>query len=161
MEYRRVVALATCLAMAACTTRPDNISPTYISPVSYQNFTCAQMAEEKRRVSSELAKMIDAQYENANADAMMLAVGIVFLPVVALGMFATKDRKEQIGLLKGHNQALDEAMRTKGCAPPPPPAAPAPSVSAPAPTPGGPAPKCKDVGGYEAYKARTGQVCDI
>jgi hypothetical protein len=65
-------------------------------------------------------------------------------------------------LLKGHDRALDEAMRTKGCSPPPPPATPPPAVAAPAsPAPGGPAPKCKDVGGYEAYKQKTGNVCEI
>jgi hypothetical protein len=44
-------------------------------------------------------------------------------------------------------------------APPPPPAAPVaePAVS---PAPGKP-PKCSEVGGYEAYKAKTGQICTL
>jgi hypothetical protein len=161
MPVRRCVALATCLAMTACATRPDNISATYVSPVTYQSMSCAQLAEERARVSGELARLVDLQYQNANADAMMVAVGVVFVPIVALGLFATKDRKVEIGQLKGQDGALAEAMRAKQCAMSP--AATPATVAAPATVvaPGGKPTKCKDVGGYESYKAKTGQLCEI
>lgn len=54
------------------------------------------------------------------------------------------------------------ARRTAKRAAPPTPAFPTP-VAAPAPPPPANAkpPKCRDVGGYEAYKAKTGEVCEI
>ncbi len=46
----------------------------------------------------------------------------------------------------------------------PPPASPVPAAVQPAPPIAPPAskpPKCRDVGGYEAYKAKTGEVCEL
>lgn len=133
MIHRRVVAGGLCLTLAACASSPDSISARYVSPNTYQNWSCEQLFEEKRRIHGEVARVADLQRENANADAVMLTVGLIVFWPALIGMAATKDRKEELGRLKGEFEAVDQTLRTKQCSMPPPGSA--PPVAAPgAPT---------------------------
>jgi hypothetical protein len=62
------------------------------------------------------------QRENANADIALMTVGIIVLWPVLFGLAATKDRKDELGQLKGQYDAVDLSMRTRQCTLPPPPA---------------------------------------
>lgn len=134
-KTRRSLALAACLAHAGCASHPDRVEPHYVSPTTYQAWSCEQLADERTRLQKEVERVGGLQRENANADTAMMTVGIILLWPALFGLAATKDRKIELSRLKGEYEAVDLSMRTKPCGLPPPPAVAAASVSPPATPP--------------------------
>jgi hypothetical protein len=131
----RPLAVAACVIQAGCAASPDSIEARYVSPNTYQNWTCDQLVGERTRLSKEVQRVSGLQRENANADAAMMAVGLVLLWPVLFGLAATKDRKDELGQLKGEYDAVDLSIRGRQCTMPAPgmPSVPAPSVPSAAP----------------------------
>ena len=98
----------------------------YVSPNMYQTWNCGQLLDEKTRLTSEVQRVSELQRENANADAAMMAVGLVVFWPALIGLAATKDRKDELGRLKGEYEAVDLSVKTRQCTLPPPAAASAP-----------------------------------
>jgi len=117
----RPLAVVACVAqVAACASRPDSIEARYVSPTMYQNWSCEQLTEEKRRLTKEVQRVSGLQRENANADAALMTVGLILLWPVLFGLAATKDRKDELGHLKGEYDAVDLSVKTKQCTAPAP-----------------------------------------
>lgn len=114
----RVLALLACGAQAACARGPDSIEARYVSPNIYQNWTCEQLVEERLRLTGEVQRVSGLQRENAAADTVMMAVGIVVFWPVLFGLAMTKDRKDELGRLKGEYDAVDLATRSRSCTAP-------------------------------------------
>ena len=72
-----IIVAAGAFALAGCATRAENISAAYVSPIQYQNYTCAQLQEEAARVSARAAIANGAQDQKATGDAVATGVGVV------------------------------------------------------------------------------------
>lgn len=121
LTIRRFVAVSVCAAQAAaCASSPDSIEARYVSPNVYQNWTCEQLVEERTRLTREVQRVSGLQRENANADAAMMTVGVIIFWPMLFGLAATKDRKDELGRLKGEYDAVDLSIRTRPCTVPPP-----------------------------------------
>ena len=134
----RSLAVVACVAQSACASSPDTIEARYVSPTMYQNWTCEQLVEERARLTKEVQRVSGLQRENANADVAMMTVGIIVLWPVLFGLAATKDRKDELGRLKGEYEAVDLSIKTRQCTAPAPgapsvPSAPTPQATAPQP----------------------------
>lgn len=136
---RRLVAGLACTAQMGCASSPDSVEARYVSPNTYQNWTCEQLVEERTRLTGEVQRVSGLQRENANADVAMMTVGIIIFWPMLFGLAATKDRKDELGRLKGEYDAVDLSIRTRPCTAPTPagvpsvpgvPAAPAPETKA-------------------------------
>jgi len=70
------------LALCACAKSPESISPSYISDVGYQSWTCQQLAGEELRLRDALATASTQQEKARTND----TVGVIFLglPVSSL-----------------------------------------------------------------------------
>lgn len=128
-KTRRSLAIAACLAHAGCASHPDRIEPHYVSPATYQAWSCEQLADERIRLQKEVERVGGLQRENANADTAMMTVGIILLWPALFGLAATKDRKIELSRLKGEYEAVDLSIRTKACIAPAPAVAAAPAGS--------------------------------
>jgi hypothetical protein len=138
MRLANVAKVGLCLLQAGCASHPSSIDARYVSPQTYQSWNCEQLVEERSRLNSEVQRVAGLQRENANADAAMMTVGLILFWPALFGLAATRDRKDELGRLKGEYEAVDQSMKVKLCAPPPPPVTPAgdvTSVSTPAPAP--------------------------
>jgi len=51
--------------------------PTYISPVTYETYTCPQLAQEAQRVSSRAAQAAGVQEQKATNDKVAMGVGLI------------------------------------------------------------------------------------
>lgn len=133
--------------LPACADHPDSIGARYVSPVAYQAYNCDQLGEERHRLSGEVDRVAGLQRENANGDAVMLTVGLVIFWPALIGMAATKDRKDELGRLKGEYDAVDMQARMKQCALPIPGVAPPPPILQPTLVADGPraAPAAQDL----------------
>jgi hypothetical protein len=105
---RSVWVTAVCgLVVAACAKNADQVGSTYISPITYESYTCPQLGEEAQRVSSRAAQASGVQDSKATNDKVAMGVGLViFWPA----LFFTKGNDENTAELarlwiNGRNRA--------------------------------------------------------
>jgi hypothetical protein len=98
------------LLLAGCAKAPESISPSYVSDVGYQSWSCEQLGGEQMRISQALATASTQQRKARTND----TVGVIFLglPVSSL---SGDNIAPEIARLKGENEAIIRAMRIKGC----------------------------------------------
>jgi len=130
------IAAACGLGVAACAKDADQVGPTYVSPITYENYTCPQLAEEAQRVSSRAAAAAGIQDSKATNDKVAMGVGLViFWPA----LFFTKGNDEntaELARLRGSMDAIEQMSIRKKCGitfqhgpPPPPPSGPQASAN--------------------------------
>jgi hypothetical protein len=110
--------LATCmvsqLGLVACTSKSDNISAAYVSPLQYQGYSCNQIRAEMSRISRRVNEVAGVQDSQASKDSVALGVGMVlFWP--ALFFMIGKDKEEELSRLKGEYEALEQVAIQKDC----------------------------------------------
>ena len=102
------------LLLAGCSSSPDSIQATYVSPLEYKSYDCDQIAQEMRRVGLKVQEVAGDQAEEATGDAVAVAAGVlVFWP--ALFFLMGDDREEELARLKGEAEALEQAAIDKKC----------------------------------------------
>lgn len=121
-----VVAVAA--ALGACAKSPESISPSYVSEVGYQAWSCQQLSEETLRLSSAYAVAAQQQEKARTND--VVGVILIGLPVSSM---SGDNIAPEIARLKGEQEAVRKAMVIKNCTPAavPPPVVKAPAVKAP------------------------------
>lgn len=109
MRTSFLVCVAAAVA-AGCAKSPEGIAPAYISPLTYQNLECDQLAEENGRVAAALAQVSQQQRDARTND----TVGVIFLglPVSTLSGGNVAD---QVARLKGEQQTLSQVATQKRC----------------------------------------------
>lgn len=104
-----VVAVAA--ALGACAKSPESISPSYVSEVSYQAWSCQQLSDETLRLSSAYASAAQQQEKARTND--VVGVILIGLPVSSL---SGDNIAPEIARLKGEQEAVRKAMVLKNCA---------------------------------------------
>jgi len=109
-----VLAVLAPTLLAGCTTAPDKISASYVSPLIYQDYSCKQVRSEMSRVSRKVHEVTGVQQKEADGDAVAMGVGLVlFWP--ALFFLMGEDKKVELGQLKGEYEALEKIAIKKNC----------------------------------------------
>jgi hypothetical protein len=110
-----VVSVIAALALAGCASRAADVTATYVSPMQYQSYTCAQLAAEAQRVSAAAAAAAGNQDSQATKDAVATTVGvIVFRPTLFL-IGGDKQNAAQLAQLKGQMDATEQTSIQKQC----------------------------------------------
>ena len=100
--------------ITGCSKTAKNISPTYVSPLQYQHYSCDQIRQELLRVNRRVLEVSGQQDNAAGKDAVALGVGlVVFWP--ALFFMIGGDKKEELARLKGEYEAIESAAIEKEC----------------------------------------------
>ena len=101
MRKPLAAAIAVAMALASCAKDANQVGASYISPITYQSYTCPQLAEEAQRVSARAAETAGVQDQKATNDKVAVGVGlIIFWPAL---LFA-----------KGNDENTAELARLKG-----------------------------------------------
>jgi len=100
--------------LMACSTSPDKISASYVSPIVYQSYSCDQLVMEMARIQRKVNEVTGAQQKESTKDKWAMGVGlVVFWP--ALFFLIGDDKKEELKQLKGEYEAVEQAMIQKNC----------------------------------------------
>jgi len=111
---KRTSALLALTMIAACSTPPDKISASDVSPLQYADYSCDQITREMNRVQRQLVQVTGAQQKYADNDAVAMGVGLVlFWP--ALFFLASDDQKEELARIKGEYEALQQSAIRQDC----------------------------------------------
>lgn len=114
IKYAVAASIFASMAVSGCAKKADKISATYVSPLQYSRYDCAQIRQELVRVSSMVREVSGAQDKEAEGDAIATGVGLVlFWP--ALFFLMGDDQAQELGLLKGEYDSLQSAATEKKC----------------------------------------------
>lgn len=109
-----IMAGALALSSIGCASQPESIQAQYVSPLTYQSFSCEQLRYEMMAVHRRVQEVSGAQKSQADGDAVALGVGMVlFWP--ALFFMIGKDKSEELARLKGEYDALEKAANRANC----------------------------------------------
>jgi hypothetical protein len=122
---RRVFAAGCAVVLAGCASKSEDVAPTYVSPLTYQSFTCPQIGEEAQRVSAQAAQVAGVQDSNHTKDIVATTVGVLIVWPALFLNHGDNQTTAQLALLKGQMDALQQESIRKNCgfqfqtAPPP------------------------------------------
>ncbi|MEJ0076005.1 MAG: hypothetical protein WDO17_11255 [Alphaproteobacteria bacterium] len=113
---RSVAVVGVALLLSDCASKSSDITPAYVSPIMYQNHTCAQLAQEAQGVSARAAQVSGAQDAKRTNDAVATGVAIVVFWPAAFLVSGDGPTAAELGQLKGQMVAIEQASIQKNCA---------------------------------------------
>ena len=113
MRVMWIVLLST--ALAGCASSSSDITPSYVSPVAYQGYTCQQLALEAQAVSTRAASLSGVQDSKRTNDAVATAAAVVIFWPAAFFVGGDKQTAAELGLMKGQMVAIEQASVQKKC----------------------------------------------
>lgn len=111
MKTRYLAVAILAASVASCAKRPDAIVPADIPMAAYTGQECPALQTELSREKAALDAVSKAQHDAANGDAFG-----VFLIGVPMSSTFGGDKEGQVAVAKGKVQAIENAMKSKGCA---------------------------------------------
>lgn len=103
------LATVSLLTLAACATRPESISASYVSHEKYAGRDCTQLNTDMSTARAELQKFSSMQDSKANIDAATVFVALI--PASKL----SGDHAGDVAKWKGEVEAVDTALIKAGC----------------------------------------------
>lgn len=116
MDIRGIAAVTlAALVACGCAKSAKEIGPAYVSPLAYNNYSCAQIGEEAQRISARAAEVSGVQDDKASSDAVATAVGvIVFWPALFM-IEGDGQNAAELARLKGEYETMEKVAIEKGC----------------------------------------------
>lgn len=110
----RVIFALTCAAFAAgCAAKPESITPSYVSNLTYENLSCTQLGQEESRVNAAYVVAAGQQNDARTND----TVGVLLLGL-PIGSMTGENVAPQVANLKGQQGAIRQVEIEKNCGTP-------------------------------------------
>ncbi len=103
------------LFLAGCNSKSADIAPSYVSPVTYHNFTCEQLQVEAHGVSQRGSVAAGQQYRARKNDVVKTTVGVILFWPVILANEGDGAKASELAKLKGRMNAIQQASVQKNC----------------------------------------------
>ena len=113
MRILGIVALGA--ALGGCASSSAEITPAYVSPVMYQQYTCPQLAQEAQAVSARAAALSGVQDSKRTNDGLATAAAIVVFWPAAFFVGGDKQTAAELAQMKGQMVAVEQASNAKKC----------------------------------------------
>lgn len=112
----RTITLSLILAgsLLGCAKQPSDIGTTYVSPITYNRYSCSQIQAESLRIGRQVAVVTGQQQDEATEDAVAMGV-FLFLFWPAIFFVGGADHEAQLSYLKGEYEALQQASIERNC----------------------------------------------
>ncbi|MGB3814006.1 MAG: hypothetical protein WA950_12345 [Shinella sp.] len=110
MKFKYIAVALAAAAVTSCAKRPDAIVPADIPMAAYTGQSCPTLKTELAKEKAALHAVSKAQHDAANGDAFG-----VFLIGVPMSSTFGGDKEGQVAVAKGKVQAIENAMKSKGC----------------------------------------------
>jgi hypothetical protein len=112
----RIVGVCALAALAAsCASKSSEITAAYVSPLTYQQYTCQQLAMEAQAISAKAAELSGVQDQKRTNDQIATGVAIVVFWPAAFLVGGDGQVAAQLAQLKGQMNAVEQASTQKRC----------------------------------------------
>jgi hypothetical protein len=110
-----LLATAVSLSAAGCASRSEDVGASYVSPTSYNSYSCRELSAEAQRVSSAAAVASGAQDSQRNKDVVATTAAVVIFWPAAFFVGGDNAKTAELANLKGQMQAIEQASIRKKC----------------------------------------------
>jgi hypothetical protein len=115
MHFKIIGIVTAAALLAGCASSSKDIAAAYVSPLSYESYSCPQLREEATRVSARAIQVSGAQDGKATGDAVATGVGVVlFWPALFL-VKGDGTTAAEVARLKGEMEAIEQTSIRKRC----------------------------------------------
>jgi hypothetical protein len=101
--------------LAGCASKSENIQATYMSPMTYEPYSCDQLAQEGQRISARAAEVAGVQDKNRKDDTIKTTVGVILFWPILFANEGDGQTASELAQLKGQKKAIEEASIRKNC----------------------------------------------
>lgn len=101
--------------LSGCAESSSEISPAFVSPLQYENLSCAQIQAEAQRVSSRATQAMGAQNTAAANDQATMAVTMILFWPAAFLLNGNDETRAEVARLKGELETLEQVNIMKNC----------------------------------------------
>jgi hypothetical protein len=101
--------------LAGCASSSNDIRSAYVSPMTYENYSCQQLVTENARLQQRLSSVAGAVDKKAHGDKVKMGVGLVLFWPTLLFLKGDGAEAQEYARLKGEHEAFDEAYLRKNC----------------------------------------------
>lgn len=101
--------------LGGCASGAGKITPSYVSPLQYKDYSCDQMTNEMQRLSgraNQLAGQLNKAEEN---DKMIMGAGLILFWPALFALGGTKEQEAEYSRLKGEYDAVHQMAIQKNC----------------------------------------------
>ena len=112
---RKLGIVAFAAALGGCASSAADITPTYVSPVTYQSFTCPQLGQEAQAISARAAALSGAQDSQRTKDAVATTAAVIIFWPAAFLVGGDKQTAAELAQMKGQLIAVEQASIQKNC----------------------------------------------
>ena len=111
----RIAMLVMGIVLSGCASKSSEITAAYVSPISYQSYTCQQLGMEAQAISAKAAELSGAQDQKRTNDQIATGVAIVVFWPAAFLVGGDGQVAAQLAQLKGQLNAVEQASIQKKC----------------------------------------------
>ncbi len=106
--------------LSACATASKDVGTTYVSPLQYKDYDCAQISIEMGRISARVTEIGGRLDEASSKDKLITGVGVLLFWPALFFVGGNKQQEAEFARLKGEYEALQQVSNQKKCTLPPP-----------------------------------------
>jgi hypothetical protein len=103
------------VGLTGCASSSKEISAAYISPITYQGYSCQQLAGELQRISSRVQQVSGTVDGRANNDAAMMGIGLILFWPSLFFIKGDGPEAQELSRLKGEYDAVNQAAIRQNC----------------------------------------------
>lgn len=116
ISVKPLLVVAIALLAGGCASSSNDIRAAYVSPMTYQNYSCQQLVTENERLQRELSSVAGAVDKKAHGDKVKMGVGLVLFWPTLFFLKGDGVEAQEYARLKGEHEAFDQAYTQKNCA---------------------------------------------
>ena len=111
-----ILSVAIILTLGACTTNPNKIGASYVSPLKYADYDCQQLALEAANIERKVNDLYGHLKKENSKDKWATGVGVVlFWPALFFLAGNENVNEAEYAQLKGEYEAIQDAQIQKKC----------------------------------------------
>jgi hypothetical protein len=104
-----------CATLGGCASSSKDVATAYVSPVTYQGYTCQQLALEAQSISARAAILSGGQDSQPAHDAWATGAAVVIIWPAAFSASGDKRAASDFAEMKGQMVAVEQASASKSC----------------------------------------------
>ena len=107
--------LLACAGNFACAKRSEDVAASYVSPLQYQQYSCAQLAGEASRISQRSAELSGVQDSKRTKDKVATTAAVIIFWPAAFFVSGDDAQTAELARLKGEFTTIQQVSIQKNC----------------------------------------------
>lgn len=116
LSIQALAAISACVLIAGCASGSSEIKASYVSPMTYENYTCQQLLQENLRLQQQLSYSAGTVDQKAHNDKVKMGVGLVLFWPTLFFLKGDGAEAQEYARLKGQHEAFEQTYIKKDCA---------------------------------------------